>query len=147
MKPNTHPQSAAKVARELDALARHHQTPPPQPAPRFFATITEVLANTLMVSVAGGDPVQVLKPIKVCPAFDQEVDGYTYAYSGDGSQTRTSTAGSSVETQVVVPPFIVDDVVEIGPAPGNIGDYAPSFASLRLQVVNHPAYWSKQESS
>lgn len=109
-----------------------------------MVTITQVNADTLIVDLGGGATIEVVKPAKVCPALDQGVDGYSYTYTGTDSQTRTSTAGSSSETQVVVPRFLVGDVVEIGPAPANLGVIAPTLASFRFQVVNSPAYWAKQ---
>lgn len=140
----------AKVAQDLAAMPRHHLSAPAQPVARFLATIAAVNADTLLVQInGGGDPVVAIKPLKVCPALDQDVDGYTYSYTIDATQRqrRTSTSGSNTETQTVVPRFIVGDVVEIGPAPGNLADYAESLAGVRYQVVNHPAYWSKEESS
>lgn len=140
--------AADKVALDLAALPRHHQVPPPQPGARFLAKIAAVGGDTLLVTLAEGETaVQVIKPLKVCPALDQAVTGYTINYTTTDKQTRTSTSGGNVETQTVVPRFIAGDLVEIGPVPGNVAAHAGSLAGITHQVINHPAYWSKQESS
>lgn len=147
MTPGTH--DAQKVMTELNEQPRHHVVGAPQAGVRMLARITSVGFNVVGVTVGTEQQESaaftVVKPTKVCPALDQDVDGYTYDYSGDltEGQSRTSTTGQDVENQVVVPKFIVGDVVEIGPAPSNLGDLAASLASFKLQVVNSPAYWSK----
>ncbi len=142
--------AADKVMAALREQPQDHQAGPPQPGVRLLATILSVGFNTLSVTV---DPeaetppaLTVAKPTKVCPALDQDIDGYTYSYNGDlaQGQSRTSTSGSDVENQVLVPRFIVGDLVEIGPAPSNLGDYAVALADVRMQVVNSPVYWFKE---
>lgn len=126
---------------------RHQLGGPPQPGVLLWAKITQINVDTLVVKFddesESESTLEVLKPSKVCPGMDQDVDGYTYEYTSDDGQARTSTAGQSVESQVVVPAFIVDDLVQIGPAPGNLATFVPGLASYTRQVVNHPAMWDQ----
>lgn len=137
-----------KTAAMLREQERHQLGGPPHPAVRLFATIVTINADTLVVNIGGGATVEVIKPAKVCPAMDKNVDGFTYDYSGDPTekQSRTSTSGTT-ETQVVVPRFIIGDLVEVGPAPSNVADHAASLSAFTLQVVNSPAYWAKESVS
>lgn len=139
--------STARIRAELSEQAQHQLGASGGGGATFMATVAEVKGSTLVVDLGGGAEIEVIKPHKVCPALDQDVDGYTYAYSGSDSQNRTSTLGTSVENQTVVPAFIAGDVVEIGPAPGNMGVFAPSLAGYAYQVINHPAMWDKVSGS
>lgn len=151
--------SANKVARDLDAVARHNITPPPQPGGRMIARITAIGTNTLTVTVGVGAEVsagitvakatKVMPALQIDPSLDADGKSYTYAFGGGSAQTRTSTGPEGAETQIVIPPYFVGDTIEIGPIPPNLIGEALAIggvtlpADLRYQEVNSPRFWSE----
>jgi hypothetical protein len=147
--------TAGKVMTELNERTQHSLAAPPQRIGVMLARITSIGLNNLGVTIAGGTPFSVAKATKVIPALqvspmlDADGQSYTLAITDtQKGQKRTSTGPTVTEIEIVIPPYFVGDVIEIGPIPLNFYDEINPGAAvgtgMTWQEVNSPRYWAKE---
>ena len=121
--------TAKNLNRVVDAANLNRGVPPPmqiKPDPDARASATLAVRQYKVVSVSQDHivcngwngtrqsevPIKVAKPFLLRQnSFDAGRNGLTFVYTNQAERVATETSSSDQETQVVVPPYVVGDVI------------------------------------